>query len=108
MRANRASWSGIQWNTAFEKTTSTCSSSSSAVSSATNTSASGPSASRAFSTIEGEPSTAITRPRGSRCWIARVTRPLPQPASSTISSPSRGSRSSTSAAHSCCGVDTRS
>ena len=48
------------------------------------------------SIIDGEASTPITRPRGSRSTSSAVTRPLPQPASSTVSSPRSGSRSSTS------------
>ncbi len=57
------------------------------VRSETSTSSPGRSTSRTFSTIEGEPSTATTRPRGSRSISSPVTRPLPQPASSTVSSP---------------------
>ena len=67
-----------------------------------------PSASRACSTIEGAESTATTRPRGSRSSSSCVTRPEPQPASSTVSSPVSGSRSSTFRAHSTWGAETRS
>ena len=69
---------------------------------------SGSSVSRAFSTIDGDPSTANTWPSGSRSCSTCVTRPEPQPASSTVSSPFSGSRSSTSSAHSNCGSETRS
>ena len=62
---------------------------------------------RTASTIEGEPSTATTRPRGSRSISIPVTRPLPQPASSTTSSPLSSSRSRIDCAHSWCGTETR-
>ena len=67
-----------------------------------------PSRSRAASTIAGEPSTATTSPRGSRSTSAAVTRPVPQPASSTRSSPRRSSRSSTSRPIASSGPDMRS
>ena len=109
MRANSASWSPIQWKTAFEKAASTGSSSSSSVRFAWSTVLrAGSSAARACSTIEGAESTATTRPRGRRSSSIRVTRPEPQPASSTVSSPRSGSRSSTRSAHSTCGPETRS
>ena len=63
---------------------------------------------RASATIAAEPSTAITRPAGSRSSSIAVTRPVPHPASSTVSSPRNGSRSTTGRAQSCCGVETRS
>ena len=66
------------------------------------------SAARACSTIEGAASTATTCPSGSRSSSIAVTRPEPQPASSTVSSPRSGSRSSTASAHATCGVETRS
>ena len=97
-----------QWNTALENTASTGSASCSSVSSAWCTSARSPSASRARATIEGAASTAITRPRGRRSASRAVTRPLPQPASNTVSSPSSASRSSTCSAHATCGPETRS
>ncbi len=50
---------------------------------------------RASVTIAGSASTATTRPRGSRSSSRAVTRPVPHPASSTVSSPASGSRSST-------------
>ena len=68
----------------------------------------GRSAGGAASIIDAEPSTAITRPSGSRSSSISVTRPEPQPASSTVSSPRSGSRSSTARPHSACGVPTRS
>ena len=71
-------------------------SSSSSSRSATNTSTRSPSRSRACSTIAGEPSTATTWPRGSRSTSAAVTRPVPQPASSTARHRRSSSRSSTS------------
>ena len=40
--------------------------------------------------------------------ISTVSRPLPQPASTTVSSPRSGRRSSTSMPHDTCGPDTRS
>ena len=107
-RANSASWSAIQWKTAFEKTASTGSSSSSSVRSAWSTVARSPSASRACSTIDGAASTAITRPSGRRSSSSSVTRPVPQPASSTVSSPRSGSRSSTGLGHLDLRLETRS
>jgi hypothetical protein len=73
-----------------------------------STSARSPISSRALATIAGAASTAITRPRGTRSISIAVTRPLPQPASSTVSSPLSSSRSSTGPAHSTCGLETRS
>ena len=108
-RWKRRSWSAIQWKTAFEKAASTGSSSVSSVRLWHSTVArSGGSASRACSTIEGAESTATTCPSGSRSSSSAVTRPEPQPASSTVSSPRSGSRSSTALAISTCGVETRS
>ena len=93
-RANSRSWSAIQWKVAVERIASTGSSSSSSSRSDAWTSAR-PSAIRpasrslAASTIDAEPSTAITRPRGSRAAIISLMRPEPQPASRTVSSPSQ-------------------
>jgi hypothetical protein len=56
--------------------------------------AASPSSRRACSIIDGDASTPITLPRGSRSISFRVTRPLPQPASMTVSSPLSGTRSS--------------
>ena len=58
-------------------------SSSSSTRSATSASSLGRSTERTCSTIDAEPSTAITRPSGRRSISIEVTRPLPQPASST-------------------------
>src|SRR4051794_22928319 len=63
---------------------------------------------RGCSTIAALPSTAITVPSGTRCASTSVTRPVPQPASRTHSSPRRSSRSMTSRAIASCGSDTRS
>ena len=95
--ANSRSWSPIQWNVAVESTASTGSSSASSGRSAWRTSTPAGSSARACSTIDGAASTAITRPCGSRSCSTRVTLPVPQPASSTVSSPRSTSRSSTSA-----------
>ena len=51
--------------------------------------------SRAASTIDGDASSATTCPSGRRSASCSVTRPEPQPASSTVSSPRSGSRSRT-------------
>ncbi len=107
-RLKRRSWSRIQWNTAFEKTASTGSRRRSSARSWSSTSARSPIFSRALATIAGAASTAITLPFGTRSMTISVTRPLPQPASSTVSSPRSSSRSITAAAHSTCGVETRS
>ncbi len=48
----------------------------------------GPSRRRAAATIDADASTAMTRPPGRRSSSAWVIRPEPQPASSTVSSPS--------------------
>ena len=96
MRANSRSWSPIQWNVAVETTASTGSSTASSSRSPSRTSTLSGSRRLASSTIAREPSTAITRPRGSRSASTAVTRPVPQPASSTVSSPSSRSRHSTS------------
>ena len=60
---------------------------------------SSPSRARACSTIEAEPSSATTEPRGSRSRSISVTLPVPQPASSTRSSPRRSSHPSTVSPH---------
>ena len=62
----------------------------------------------ACSSIDGEASRATTWPRGSRASSSSVTRPVPQPASTTVSSPSSSRRSSTARPHRACGADTRS
>lgn len=49
----------------------------------------------ASASMLAEASTATTRPRGSRSRSCSVTRPLPQPASSTRSSPAKRSRGKT-------------
>ncbi len=54
---------------------------------------------RACCTIALEPSTATTRPRGSRSTSRSVTRPVPQPASITRSSPWSSSRPTTASPH---------
>ena len=64
--------------------------------------------SRAAAIIAGDPSSAITRPRGRRVASSSVTRPVPHPASSTRSSPWSGSRSSTARPQRVCGSATRS
>jgi len=58
--------------------------------------------------IEGAASTAYTVPCGTRRASSKVILPLPQPASSTTSSPLSSRRSSCSAAHFCCGAEIRS
>ncbi len=89
-RANSVAWSAIQWNVAVERIASTVRPPRSrVVRSATTSSRSGraPRRSRAAAIIDAEPSTPITRPRGRRSSSASVTRPEPQPASRTVSSP---------------------
>ncbi len=97
--ANSASWSGTQWNVAVDRIASTVPSIGSGCPRSATTysirSPNGASRSRAASIIDGEPSSATTRPRGRRFASSSVTRPLPQPASRTRSSPSSGSRSRT-------------
>ena len=103
-----AAWSGIQWNVAPEKTASTgasigngrCRSASMIVTRSPNAAR----FTRASASIDGDASTATTRPRGTRSRIVAVTRPLPQPASSTVSSPASSSRSRIGAAHRNCGA----
>ena len=63
---------------------------------------------RACSIIDGEASTAITRPRGRRSSSASVTRPDPQPASSTVSSPRRPMPASTARPSASWGAEMRS
>jgi hypothetical protein len=63
---------------------------------ATRSSARSPRRSRAASIIDAEASTPMTRPCSRRAASASVTRPEPQPASSTVSSPRSGRRSRTS------------
>ena len=107
--ANSASWSWIQWKVAFEKIASTGSGRSSSTRSWHRTRWRGRRAPRAAcATIDGATSTAYTRPRGTRSASSAVTRPEPQPASSTTSSPDSASRSSCSRAHASCGSETRS
>src|SRR5680860_1146609 len=90
-RRKSSPWSAIQWNTALEKIASTGSSSFSSVRSATCARSTGRRTAVTFATIEAEPSTAITLPRGRRSTSIEVARPLPQPASSTVSPPSADS-----------------
>ena len=110
---NRASWSGTQWKVAVDSTASTDPGAigSGAPRSATTYSTRSPKGarrSRATSTIEGDPSTAMTRPRGRRCRSRSVTRPDPQPASITVSPPASGRRSRTLAPQRVMGSATRS
>ena len=71
-------------------------------------SASSPRRVRAASIIEADTSTPITRPRGTRSISSSVSRPEPQPASSTVSSPRSSRRSITSRPISSIGVESRS
>ncbi len=107
-RANSVSWSPIQWKVAVERIASTGCSSLSSSRSCANASTSSPRRSLACSTIARLPSTAITLPSGTRSSSSSVTRPVPQPASSTRSSPRRSRRSMTSRAIVNCGSDCRS
>src|SRR5579884_4387581 len=54
-----------------------------------------------------ERSTAITWPRGRRSSSSAVSRPLPQPASTTVSSPRSGRRARMRAPHVMCGFEMR-
>src|SRR5438874_955449 len=53
-------------------------------------------------------STAMTRPRGSLCSRCSVSRPLPQPRSSAVSSPRRSSEATIASPHDCIGLARRS
>ncbi|HTN23533.1 MAG TPA: 3-isopropylmalate dehydratase small subunit, partial [Solirubrobacteraceae bacterium] len=61
----------------------------------------------AIAAYEAELSTAMTRPRGSRSSSSCVTRPEPQPASRTVSSPRSPRRSRIASAHFVWGSETR-
>ena len=102
-RSNSASWSLIQWNTALEKAASTGSASSSSVR-LTGSSTLHARLARRSARAPGRSSTARRRwprpPRAAaRSSRTAVTRPEPQPASSTVSWPVSGSRSSTGQRH---------
>ena len=110
--AKSASWSGTQWKVAVDTTASTGSSIGNGWPRSATTysmrSPNGARRSRAASIIAGDPSRAMTRPSGSRDASCSVTRPVPQPASRTRSSPSSGSRSSTARPQRVIGSATRS
>src|SRR4051795_9138008 len=107
--ANSRSWSGTQWKVAVDKIASTRSIGiGSRRSCVRYVIRSAPSRSTAAAIIEGDASSAITWPRGSRSRSAWVTCPVPQPASRIVSSPRRRRRSRTSNPHPVMGMGRRS
>ena len=96
-RAKSASWSAIQWKVAVERIASACEAEVEGRRGRPRAARRGrPGARARRRSSRPTASTPITRPPGRRSSSASVTRPEPQPASMTVSSPVSGRRSSTS------------
>ena len=104
-RPHMRSWSVTQCSAAAETITSTGSGRPRSSTSWRHTCARPPSRARASATISSEASMASTRPCGTSASSDSVTRPVPQPTSSTVASGGMpSSRAMTSEAHACCGA----